>query len=89
MQMPVCEFYFVGGTSATYWRYRKEYVAANMHFVGHVPHEEIPAWQAAADMLIIPNTAQQEISTHYTSPMKLFEYMASERPSLIRACIDH
>ena len=28
----------------------------------------------------MPNTAKEEISRLYTSPMKLFEYMASDRP---------
>ncbi|OJI08999.1 MAG: hypothetical protein COV08_02485 [Candidatus Vogelbacteria bacterium CG10_big_fil_rev_8_21_14_0_10_49_38] len=37
-------------------------------------------WQKAADILILPNTAKKDISKYYTSPMKLFEYMASGTP---------
>jgi glycosyltransferase involved in cell wall biosynthesis len=37
-------------------------------------------WQKAADALVLPNTAKEDISKYYTSPMKLFEYMASRRP---------
>ena len=48
--------------------------------VGHRSHDEIPIWLRAADVLVLPNTAKEEISAHYTSPMKLFEYMASGRP---------
>ncbi|MSU73604.1 glycosyltransferase, partial [Candidatus Kaiserbacteria bacterium] len=48
--------------------------------VGHVPHAMVPLWQSAADVLVLPNTGTQDISTKYTSPMKLFEYMASGRP---------
>jgi glycosyltransferase involved in cell wall biosynthesis len=40
----------------------------------------MPLWQKAADVLVLPNTAKEEISARYTSPMKLFEYMASGTP---------
>jgi glycosyltransferase involved in cell wall biosynthesis len=40
----------------------------------------MPVWQKAADVLVIPNTAKEKISKYYTSPMKLFEYLASEKP---------
>lgn len=41
---------------------------------------EIPKYLQAADLLILPNSATDRISKCYTSPMKLFEYMASNRP---------
>ena len=41
---------------------------------------EIPAYLKAADVLVIPNSDKQAISRLYTSPMKLFEYMASGTP---------
>ncbi|OHA91894.1 MAG: hypothetical protein A3J09_00070 [Candidatus Zambryskibacteria bacterium RIFCSPLOWO2_02_FULL_51_21] len=44
------------------------------------PHKEIPLYLKAADVLVIPNSAREDISRLYTSPMKLFEYMASGRP---------
>jgi glycosyltransferase involved in cell wall biosynthesis len=80
-QLPACDFYFVGGTPDAVEDHRKRYEGhKNIHFLGHVPHEQIPDWQSAADILVLPNTAREEISARYTSPMKLFEYMASERP---------
>jgi glycosyltransferase involved in cell wall biosynthesis len=48
--------------------------------VGHKPYKDMPIWQKAADILVLPNTAKELISLHYTSPMKLFEYMCSRRP---------
>lgn len=42
--------------------------------------KDIPLYLRAADVLVLPNTAKEEISRLYTSPMKLFEYMASSRP---------
>jgi glycosyltransferase involved in cell wall biosynthesis len=78
--LPDIECYFVGGTDADIDRFKDIYRAPNLHFVGHHPHDEMPLWQGAADALILPNTAKEEIAKYYTSPMKLFEYMASGHP---------
>lgn len=43
-------------------------------------HDEIPVYLKAADVLVIPNSGKSEISRLYTSPIKLFEYMASGTP---------
>ena len=52
----------------------------NIIFAGFRPRREILLWLKAADVLVLPNTAKEDISKFYTSPMKLFEYMASKRP---------
>ncbi len=49
-------------------------------FVPFQRREAIPHWLRAADVLVLPNTGRQKVSLYYTSPMKLFEYMASGRP---------
>lgn len=49
-------------------------------FVPFQPHHKIPLWLRAADVLVLPNTGKQKVSLYYTSPMKLFEYMASGTP---------
>ncbi|MDO8231942.1 MAG: glycosyltransferase family 4 protein [bacterium] len=49
-------------------------------FVGSRSHKEIPLWLSAADALVLTGDASSDISRHYTSPMKLFEYMAARRP---------
>jgi len=80
-RMPEVRFYLVGGTPKDVDEHRNQYASYdNITFVGHVPHEVVPLWQAAADVLVLPNTAKEEIAARYTSPMKLFEYMASGRP---------
>ncbi len=76
--------YIVGGNSEDLPQ-AKEYARTlsdpdSVHFVGPRPHEEIPLWLKAADVLVLPNTGMQKVSLYYTSPMKLFEYMASGRP---------
>lgn len=84
--MPDVSVYVVGGTDYDLAQFKKKYGGVpNLHIVGRVPHEEIPLWQAAADVLVLPNTAREDISAQYTSPMKLFEYMASGRPIVASA----
>lgn len=78
--VPEAELYVVGGTERDLERFRARHSAPNIRAVGHRPHDEMPHWLAAADALILPNTAKEEISARYTSPMKLFEYMAAGRP---------
>ena len=43
---------------------------------------EVPGYLRAADVLVLPNRAGSDISERYTSPMKLFEYLAAGRPVL-------
>lgn len=74
-------FVFVGGTEHDISRFRqKAKDLDNVLILGHRPHSEIPKYLAAADVLVLPNSAKKNISKYYTSPMKLFEYMASGRP---------
>ncbi len=47
-----------------------------------VPRESVAIWLKAADLLVLPNSAKEKISEKYTSPLKLFEYMASGTPIL-------
>jgi glycosyltransferase involved in cell wall biosynthesis len=72
---------FVGGTD---WDLEdfKEKNKNNSHILvlGRKPHTEIPLYLKAADVLVLPNSAQYKLSSHYTSPLKLFEYMASGTP---------
>ena len=74
-------FVFVGGTEHDVEEFRKK--AANLDNVlilGHQPHKMIPLYLKAADVLVLPNSGRAPISRFYTSPLKLFEYMAAQRP---------
>ena len=44
------------------------------------PQKEIPLYLHAADLLVLPNSGADIVSSRFTSPMKLFEYMASGTP---------
>lgn len=52
----------------------------NIFFLGFRPYRELPANLAAADILILPNTGKDIVSVNFTSPLKLFAYMASGVP---------
>jgi glycosyltransferase involved in cell wall biosynthesis len=75
--------YFVGGTPKDISEF-KEFVSAsqisNVITAGYMPPKMIPKYLAAADVLVLPNTSEEAISRLYTSPLKLFEYMAARRP---------
>lgn len=83
------KIYIVGGGNKDIEKVKKNIPEArnnNVVFIGNRPHEEIPLWLRAADAVILPNTAKKEISRLWTSPMKLFEYMASGTP-IVSSCI--
>ncbi|MCC7500665.1 glycosyltransferase [Candidatus Nomurabacteria bacterium] len=51
-----------------------------VRFLGFRPYRELADHLAAADILALPNTATDIISARFTSPLKLFAYMASQKP---------
>lgn len=56
------------------------YSAPNILLKYFVPHHSVIWYLKAADVLVLPNKANDKISEFHTSPLKLFEYMASRRP---------
>ncbi|MDQ3699524.1 MAG: glycosyltransferase family 4 protein [Chloroflexota bacterium] len=73
----------VGGTPADVVAFRDFLARENLTHVrlpGYVPPAHVPLWLAAADVLALPNSGTSAISARYTSPLKLFEYMAARRP---------
>jgi glycosyltransferase involved in cell wall biosynthesis len=80
--------YIVGGAEEDVARCRKEISEASderVIFIPFQPHEKMPEWLHSADILVLPNTGKQKVSLYYTSPMKLFEYMASGKPIVASA----
>lgn len=79
-----CLTVFVGGTEDDVQIFKKKNKAllaeGKIAVHGHVRHHLIPVWLKAADVLVLPNKSRDDISKFYTSPLKLFEYMASKRP---------
>ena len=54
-------------------------ISDRVTFTGLVPPSAVAAYLRAARVLVLPNPASA-ISTRFTSPLKLFEYMAAGRP---------
>lgn len=52
----------------------------NVLFLGERPYTEIADNQQAGDVLVLPTTASHPVGAHFTSPLKLFTYMASGVP---------
>lgn len=73
-------YVFVGGRPEEAELFQKKYNSNNIKIVGYVAHDKVPIYLQAADVLVLPNKAGEKISEYYTSPMKMFEYMASRRP---------
>lgn len=72
----------VGGKSQEHQAWQRHYgetLGQRLRFVPHVPHEKIPEFQCSADLLLYLNTRASPLYW-CTSPLKLFEYMASGVP---------
>ena len=75
----------VGGHPAERDRQRVEALVAShalgdrVALAGQVPPREVARRLAQASILVLPNTASA-VSERYTSPLKLFEYLALGRP---------
>lgn len=73
--------YVVGGIAEDVSRFSQEFGQnKNLVVVGYRPHEEMACWMKAADVLVLPTSGSTSIGRLHTSPLKLFEYMASGVP---------
>jgi glycosyltransferase involved in cell wall biosynthesis len=84
-RFPAVGFLMLGGypEEVEVWKARTD-AARNMHWLGHVPNAEIPLYQAACDILLMPYQREVTIrgrgnTAAIMSPMKLYEYMAAGR----------
>lgn len=82
--LPEVQVLIVGGTPEDVARYRQiaqQRGIANVRLVGHVAQSVLPRYLLAADILLMPYTTRFSAhSFEYTSPMKMFEYLATGRP---------
>lgn len=68
----------IGGEPDEIVRLKKD--SPTVTFLGWRPYKELPDNQAAADVLVLPNSGRTEVSARFTSPLKLFTYMAAGKP---------
>ncbi len=80
-KMPDVYFIFVGGVEPELSNFKNRYSdQKNIIIRSFVKRELIPLYLKASDVLVLPNSAIEDISVKYTSPLKMFEYMASGTP---------
>lgn len=86
-ELPHVSFVFVGGKGSVRDAFVEKYSAVqNIISIPHQQHTKIPQYLAAADVLVLPNTTASAskrlsiFSKYDTSPIKMFEYMASGVP---------
>ena len=86
-QMPGVHFLLIGGEPGDVQRWQqqvKDRHLDNITLTGFIPNAELPNYQAACDVLVMPYQSQVSASSggdigKYLSPMKLFEYLACGR----------
>ena len=82
-------FLWAGGRQADIemWQARTRHIP-NLTFSGFIPNASLPMYQAAGDVLLMPYSRQISISSgpghsaQISSPMKMFEYLATGRAIL-------
>ena len=86
--IPQAHFVWVGGRLEVIesWKQRAENQnISNITFTGFIPNSDLPLYQAAADILLMPysrsimGSSGSADSASVASPMKMFEYMAAGR----------
>ena len=89
-RLPAFHFLLMGGEPDDVARLRERVAAeglANLTLTGFIPNAELPRYQAACDVLLMPYQRRVAASSggdiaRYLSPMKLFEYLACGRAIL-------
>ena len=85
-QMPEIPFHIVGGRPEDLEYWRPKIKEGNLILHGQVPHGDLALFFRMMDILLLP--LQQQVSpdggsgdiAKWTSPMKMFEYMAQGKP---------
>ena len=89
-RLPEVQFLWAGGREAEVqaWQARlKAEGLINVHLTGFIENRQLPLYQAAAEVLLMPyeraiSGSSGGNSAGYASPMKMFEYMACGRAIL-------
>lgn len=85
-ECPDVLFLVIGGNENDVAARRRQNVAPNLRFLGHVPHPVARRAMSAVDLLLMPYQERVSIGLdghdtgRWMSPMKMFEYMSSGTP---------
>jgi glycosyltransferase involved in cell wall biosynthesis len=83
--LPEVQFVWVGGRPEDIQSWKQRVESDNVVFTGFIPNQNLPLYQAAADILLMPysrsimGSSGSADSAAVASPMKMFEYMAAGR----------
>ena len=83
--LPQAHFVWVGGRPEDIITGKARVESDNVTFTGFIPNRDLPLYQAAADILLMPysrsimGSSGTADSASVASPMKMFEYMATGR----------
>jgi glycosyltransferase involved in cell wall biosynthesis len=83
--LPQVQFVWVGGRPEDIKTWKQKAESENVTFTGFIPNSDLPLYQAAADILLMPysrsilGSSGSADSAAVASPMKMFEYMAAGR----------
>jgi glycosyltransferase involved in cell wall biosynthesis len=79
-----CTFLMCGGSREDAERETGKRYPENVEFMGYIDNKDVPDIMERMDIMLLPNKADQVCAGEqigaYTSPLKMFEYMASGRP---------
>jgi glycosyltransferase involved in cell wall biosynthesis len=84
-EIPQAHFVWVGGRPEDIETWKSHTQSDNITFTGFIPNQDLPLYQAAADILLMPysrsimGSSGTADSASVASPMKMFEYMAAGR----------
>ena len=84
-EIPQAHFVWVGGKPDDVEEWKRRIQSDNVTFTGFIPNQELPLYQSAADVLLMPysrsimGSSGTADSASVASPMKMFEYMAAGR----------
>ncbi|MCX6786154.1 MAG: glycosyltransferase [Candidatus Komeilibacteria bacterium] len=78
-------FVIVGGTDRDLNFFQRQVQLPNILFVGYKDKKDVPKWLKSADLLLLTLNQEDEQAKFYTSPMKLFEYLAAKVPVVVPA----
>lgn len=82
--LPGHDFHLMGGSEEQLATWRAQHRLPNLHLHGYVPQAVLLRYIAALDLCLLPNQPNPANpgAEPYTSPLKLFNYMALGRPVL-------
>jgi len=84
-EIPQAHFVWVGGRPDDIATWKSRAQSDNVTFTGFIPNNDLPLYQSAADILLMPygraimGSSGTADSASVASPMKMFEYMAAGR----------